>query len=117
MSAEADVKTALGVAGVTALVSDRVYPDIRPQDDPLPAIVYTRAGTEFINNIHGTVALTRAQMGIGCYAETRAAAEALADAAHTALLSARLIPINRTGDYETETDHYIVVMLYEHIAA
>lgn len=117
MSAESDIKTALEAAGVTALVSTRVYPDIRPQDDALPAIVYGRDSTEFITTIHGTVALTRAQMYVGCYAETRAGAEAVANAAHTALLAAGLLPLNRKGDYEDETNGYIVAQLFEHITA
>jgi hypothetical protein len=116
MSAESAVVSALTAGGVTALVSTRVYPDVRPQEDIMPAIVYQRSGTTFETTIHGTVAVTRAQMGVGCYAETRAGAEAVADAAHTALLAAGFIPQGRNGDFEDVTNHYIVALLYEHIS-
>ena len=116
MSAESAVVAALGAVGVTALVSTRVYPDMRPQEDVMPAVVYQRTGTTFETTIHGTVAVTRAQMGIGCYAATRTEAEAVADAAHTALMAAGFIPQGRTGDFEDVTNHYIVALLYEHIS-
>lgn len=117
MSAESATKTALEAAGVTALVGTRVYPDVRPQDDALPAIVYQRTQTTFVPTIHSSVSLTRAQIAIGCYAETRAGAEAVADAAHTALLAAGFLPLNRAGDYDSDTDGYIVAQLFEHLTA
>lgn len=118
MSAETALVAALdAAAGVTALVGTRIYPDARPMETALPAIVYLRTGTSFEMTIHGTVALTRAQMGIGCYGRTRDEAEEVADAVHTALLAARFVPLNRNGDFEDETEHYIVAMLFEHIAA
>lgn len=115
MSAETALVTALAAAGVTALVSTRVYPDARPQEDVLPSVVYQRSDTTFVTTIHGGVSLTRAQMAIGCYAETRSGAEAVADAAHTALLAAGFIPLGRKGDFEDQTSNYIVALLYEHI--
>lgn len=116
MSAESAVKTALEAAGVTALVSTRVYPDVRPQEDDLPAIVYYRTATQFVPTIHSSIALTRAQIAVGSYAATRAGAEAVADAAQAALLAAGFVPLNRAGDYDSDTDGYIVAALFEHLA-
>lgn len=117
MSAEEETVTALEAAGVVALVSTRVYPDAIPQEHVLPAIVYQRTQTNFVPTIHNSVSLTRAQIALGCYAETRASAEAVADAAHTAMLDAGFIPLNRAGDYDSDTGGFIVASLFEHIAA
>lgn len=117
MSAETALVAALDAAApVVALVSTRIYPDARPQESTLPAIVYLRTGTRFEMTIHGGVALTRTQLGLGIYAGTRDAAEEVADAVHAALIAAGFIPLNRNGDFEDETENYIVAMLYEHIA-
>lgn len=115
MSAEADVVTALAASGVTALVSTRVYPDAIPQEADLPAIVYYRADTAFITMIDGSISLERAQMAIGCYAATRSAAEAVANAAKVALMAEGFIPQARKGDFDTETESYIVAALFEHV--
>lgn len=117
MSAESAVKDALeGASTVTDLTGTRIYPDARPQESALPALVYGRVGTTYEPTIHGTTALTRAQMAIAAYAATRASAEALADAATTALLAARLLAVTRAGDYEEETQSYVVAALFEHIS-
>jgi hypothetical protein len=117
MSAETVLKTTLdAAAAVTALVSTRIYPDTRPQDDVLPAIVYARDGTEYVPTIHGTIALTRAQLSVACFAATRAAAEAVADAAQAAVLAARFNLINRGGDFDVDTRTHIVTLGIEHLS-
>jgi hypothetical protein len=117
MSAETVLKATLdGAAGVTALVSTRIYPDARPQDDALPAIVYTRDGTEFVPTIHGTIALTRAQLSVLAFGATRAAAEAVADAAQAAVLAANFLALNRGADYDVDTRTHIVTLGIEHLS-
>lgn len=117
MSAETVLKATLdGAAGVTALVSTRIYPDLRPQDDALPAIVYRRDGTEITPTIHGTIALTRAQLSTSCLGATRAAAEAVADAAQTALVAAGFVLVNRASDFEPESRTYIATLAVEHFS-
>lgn len=115
MSAESAVKTALEASGVTALVSDRVYPDFIPQEADLPAIVYYRTDTGFVTMIDGSVSIERAQIAIGCYAETRAAAESVANAAKTALLAAGILPQARKGEYDSETESHIVAALFSYV--
>lgn len=117
MSAETTLKATLdGAAGVTALVSTRIYPDARPQDDALPAIVYARDGTEFVPTIHGTIALTRARLAVACFGATRASAEAVADAAQTAVLAAGFLALNRGADFDADTRTHIVTLGIEHLS-
>ena len=118
MTLEAELRTyTLAGAAVAALVGTRMHARMLPQTPTLPAIVYQRTQTNFVPTIHNSVSLTRAQIALGCYAETRASAEAVADAAHTAMLAAGFIPLNRAGDYDSDTGGFIVASLFEHIAA
>lgn len=117
MSAETVLKTTLdAAAGVTALVSTRIYPDARPQDDVLPAIVYTRDGTEYVPTIHGTIALTRARLSVVCLGLTRAAAEAVGDAAQAAVLAANFLILARGADFDEATRTYLVTLGIEHLS-
>lgn len=117
MSAETNLKTTLDAASpLAALVSTRIYPDARPQDDILPAVVYVRIGTEYVPTIHGTIALTRAQLAVLAFGVTRASAEAVADAAQTAVLAADFLLINRVGDFDADTRTYVVTLTIEHLS-
>lgn len=116
MSAETDVKDTLdAAASLIALVSTRIYPDVRPDEDILPAVIFGRVGTDYTRTIHGTVILTKATMAIACFASTRTSAELVADAAYTALLAAGFNPVDRQSDYEEETDTHQVTVFFEHI--
>jgi hypothetical protein len=117
MSAETELTATLEAAvAVTALVDERIYPDFRPQDDAAPAIVYRRDGTEITPTIHGTVALTRAQLAVVCVGTTRASAEAVADAAQAALLAAFFLLVSRASDFEPESRTYITTLAVEHLS-
>lgn len=116
MSAEQDVKEGLEAsAGLTALVSTRIFPDFRPEGSTLPCVVFGRVGTEFETTISGDVILTRSQMAIACMATTRTQAENVANEAHLALLTAGLLPQNREGDYDDESGTHLVTVLFQHI--
>jgi len=108
--------TLAGSVAVGALIADRIYPDARPQDDVLPGIVYRRDGTEIVPTIHGTIALTRAQLAAVCLGATRASAEAVADAAQTALLAAGFLLVNRAADFDPESRTYIATLAVEHLS-
>lgn len=96
MSAESALYAILsGSSGVTALVGARVYPDVIPQDQALPAIAYARSGTEPVVTIHGTVEAEFAQMSVQCWAESRTSAEQVAQAVSTALSAAGEAYTNR----------------------
>jgi len=117
MSAETVLFSTLAAsAGVGALIADRIYPDLRPQDDASPAIVYRRDATEYTPTIHGTIALTRAQLAVVCVGVTRASAEAVADAAQTALLAAHFLLVSRASDFEPESRTYIATLAVEHLS-
>jgi len=117
MSAETVLFATLDAAvAVHALVADRIYPDARPQDDVLPAIVYTRDTTEYVPTIHGTIALTRAQLSVLSFGVTRAAAEAVADVAQTAVLAAGFLMVNRAGDFDVDSRTYVVTLAIEHLS-
>lgn len=117
MSAETVLcSTLVASAGVGALIDDRIYPDLRPQDDPAPAIVYRRDGTVTVPTIHGTIALTRAQLSVICVGTTRGSAEAVADAAQTALLAAGFLLVDRGSEFEVETLSYIATLTIEHLS-
>lgn len=117
MSAESAVYAALsGAAGVTALVSTRIYPDVRDQETTLPAIVYVRTGTSYDYNIHGSLDLTRTTVAAMCFAVTRAGAEALADAAQTALVAASMPASERMSDFDSESQVYSTTLVIEHRA-
>lgn len=117
MSAETVLFSTLAAsAGVGALISDRIYPDLRPQDDTAPAIVYRRDGTVTVPTIHGTIALTRAQLSVLCIGVTRASAEAVADAAQTAVLAAGFLLVDRGGEFDVDTLSYIATLTIEHLS-
>lgn len=113
MSAETDVYDALRLAaGVIALVGTRIYPDARPQDDPLPAIVYYREATEPVNTIHGTKLGERVTMTVQCMAATRLEAEQVIEAAATALTVRPML--ERTSDYVPEVETFVSTLKVLH---
>ena len=72
-------------SGVTDLVSTRIYPGYRPQDDPLPAIVYEATSIQPINHANGTTGTTETKIEVVSYAATYAGAQALGEAVAAAL--------------------------------
>jgi hypothetical protein len=87
MSAETELYDALTEAApVAALVGARVYPDLVPQEQVLPAIGYARLTTEPITTIHSSApVMERVTLEVACMASTRTGADALADVASVAL--------------------------------
>lgn len=86
-----------------ALVAARIYPGAFPEKTPYPGIVYSRAGTEFISTIHGTLVAEDADFSVQAWAATRTAANAVADAAVSALVVAGYIPSSRGDIADDET--------------
>lgn len=116
MSAETLINAALLASGpVTAVVgsgaSARVYPDFLVQELVLPGLVNQRAETEFINTIHtGVPIASRITMETWCLAETRIAAERLADLVEVALSNADFLVVNRRPEYDEETLTFATVV-------
>ena len=88
MSAETELYAVLAAAaGLTALVSTRIYPDAIPEDAALPAVVYSRIGTEPVVSVSGSYFGETAQIDITAWAATRTAAAAVGDQIKAALLA------------------------------
>lgn len=86
MSIETDLYSTLSNdAGVTALVSDRIYPNLAEEDDPRPYIVYQLITGERLSTITGVNDARRKRVQISCHADTYASAKAVAAAVYAAL--------------------------------
>jgi len=56
-------------AGVSALVSGRIYPIHLPQNPTYPCVVYTRIANEHINNLDGSAGLSKPWIQIDAWAD------------------------------------------------
>jgi hypothetical protein len=104
MSAETELFDALtDAAAVAALVGTRVYPDLVPQEQALPAIGYARLSTEPIGTIHSCApVMERVTLEVACMASTRTGADALADVASVALGAAGFRGTDRRAEIDPE---------------
>lgn len=78
--------------GVAAIVDDRVYPNVIPQQvfdaaSKRPCLVYRREGLEQTSNVCATELLQKSVFSIDCYARTYEAADMLATAVKAAFES------------------------------
>lgn len=119
MSAESQINAALlADPDLTEVVDSRIYPDFLAQEIEPPAIVYQRAGTEYITTIHdGVVHGSRVTIEIWCLDTTRIGAEELGDLVEGALANASLaaprmivIPIDRRPEYEPESERFVTIV-------
>lgn len=103
MSAESQIYAALsGAVAVTSLVSDRIYPDAIPEDKSLPAIVYSRTGTDPYITLAGVRFAEDVHSQVVAWAETRTAADAVGDAAEAALRLAGFTVAGRSAAFDGE---------------
>ena len=72
-------------AGVTALVSTRIYPDIATQDTAFPFVVYQIEGTAPSDTKDGVSKLDMVDFAVMAYAKTYTNAQDIASACRTAL--------------------------------
>lgn len=111
MSAETDLYAALDAdVPLAALVGEQIFPDFIPQERDYPAVVYQRVGTDPVQTIHGTQVAEFANLEVACVAKTRAQAEAIGDAAETALLSSEFIVDERSSGYDPQADVHLVTI-------
>jgi hypothetical protein len=82
MSLESSIFDAL-----KALVSNRVYPDVAPENTARPYITYQQVGGEAVNFVDTatTPSKKNARFQINCWADTRAAAATLAGQVEAAI--------------------------------
>lgn len=101
-------------AAVDALIADRIYPEVAPQDTSRPYVVYQRESTQPLYTIHGTLALQSVFMSLTCYAATRASAEDIADAVVVALAASTFELLDRTGGYDPDLLVHFVALRIVH---
>lgn len=103
MSAESIIYDALRLSGpLSALVGARIFPDAIAEGEIMPAIVFSRAGTDPIITIDGTLHANRVSMHIEAWAATRTAAEDVCNAAVNALLIENLYYSQRGGGFDPD---------------
>jgi hypothetical protein len=67
-------------AGVLALVSTRIYPDIVPQNATLPAVAISKISTRHDHTLSNFAGLAHCRLQIDCYSVTRLQANSVAEA-------------------------------------
>lgn len=98
-------------AGVSALVSGRVYPLMLPQGCALPAISYQRVSTDHVASMDGYSGLERVRVQIDVMASTYAGAKALATQVMSAMNSTLLfkcVPDSQIDMLENDESTYRV---------
>lgn len=114
MSAETEVFDALyNSAGVTSLVSSRIYPDVLPEKTAYPAIVFSREKTTPIYSIGSQYFGADVSVQVGCWGKTRTEADSVASAAISALASAGIPHQGLNAGYDPETDLFASVVEVE----
>jgi hypothetical protein len=106
MSAESDLRALLVAnAGVTALVGQRVAADRIEQSAARPFVVFTRTGSEPQLCLDGVVLKTRVTLDVQAWADTRLAADAVADAVTAAVrgVSSQTVA-DRVSSYDSDLD-------------
>ena len=76
-----------GYAGLTALVSTRIYPNRAPQDATLPYVVYFRVSGSREQAFTNAVGATGVRMQFSCFATTYIDADAVRAQVRAALLA------------------------------
>lgn len=116
-----------GFAGLSALVSTRVYPATAPQDPTFPLIVYNRISGSRFESLAGSSGLARPRFQFDVYATTYSSAKAVAEQIRLALQGFRgtvasvdIQAVNYNGDsdnYEEDSELYVVSLDFEIIHA
>lgn len=114
MSAESILFSTLTAdAGVAALVSDRVYPDLVPQNKQAPYIGYERVSTDPIRTVHGTVVASNVVLVVACWADTRSGAEQVADAVAAAMQAAGMTYAARGSEMDEASGRLAATLNFE----
>lgn len=88
MSVETDFRALLaGYAGLTALVGTRISQNAVPDAAGLPCVVFTATHTRFLA-LDNTLQADQVALSVQCWAETAAAADAVANAVVAAVATA-----------------------------
>lgn len=112
MSAETLLYATLSTnAAISSIAGARVYPDVVPAGQALPAVGFGRIGTEYSRTIHDNAPVAETvTLEVYCMAETRATAETLGDACITALSPAGFLVQDRRSEFDTDNMFYASVL-------
>jgi len=114
MSAESTLYSILSTAaGVTALVSTRIYPDLVPEEKATPYIGYERVSGEQITTLSGDRLGELGGFTVACWAETRLDAEAVANSIITALTGSEFSLLARGSEVDEETGRLAATLDYQ----
>lgn len=109
-------------SGVSAIVSNRIYPKLVPQNTNLPAVVHTVGGAGEVTDMAGSVMYVVTQFTIDCWATGYRSAAVLADALKTAMRvptsywwSAELVGESDSYDEETNEDNVTLNYSITHV--
>lgn len=98
MSIEQGLKEHLAAAtAVTDIVSTRIYPNVRPQESALPALVYTRLPGTRETQMSGPAPMVKVRIQVDCWHNSYAGVKTLADAVRTALNGVGIASPNLLG--------------------
>lgn len=105
MSLDTDLRAALAAnAGVIALVGANIVSDRMEEGAARPFIVFTRSATEYQYALDGSIHGERAVFDVQCWADTRASAEAVANAVLAVLAADQRAVLSKTSGYDPELD-------------
>ena len=111
MSAESDLYAVLaGYAPLTALVSTRIYPDAIPEDQALPAVVFSTESATPEWCLNNSVAATPYRFRIAGWGTTRTSAKAVGDAVVAGLLATGVPYDNRFSGFDADVGQFADVV-------
>jgi hypothetical protein len=105
MSLDTDLRALLvGNVALTALVSARITADRMEQGASRPFVVFSRVSTDYQTGLGGAVLAERVTFDVQCWADTRASAEAVADAVKAVFDANQRPVLSRTSGYDSDLD-------------
>lgn len=115
MSADTELlATLLAAPAVTALVGTRVVADRMEEGAPRPFVVFSRTATRYEEDMSSGAALGgTASIELQVWADTRAQAEAVANACESAIRAADQEVLSRASGYDPDLDVEAVVMVID----
>lgn len=111
MSVETSVFSVLSAAaGVSALVEQRIYPDVLPETTVYPAVVFARTRTDPVYSIGSVYFGADVGIQVGCWGKTRTEADAVGSAVEAALRAAGMPHQGKQAGYDPDTDLFATVI-------
>lgn len=93
-------------APLVEAIGNRIFPDVIPQDRPLPAVAYTRTDTEPFYGLDGTLRASRARIATQAWAPGKAQVESVGDGITAALALQGVAIEGRASVFDDETGLY-----------